>query len=345
VNEPGLRRAGGEGPRRRILILTLGGTIASAPGETGTLASPRLAGADLLRALPELAWAVELSVEDMHRLPSTDLTPVVAASVAERARSAVAAGADGVVITQGTDTIEEMAYLLDLLYDGAAPLVVTGAMRHVGQAGADGPANLLAAVQVAASPACRDAGCLVVVNDEIHAARLVRKAHTSSVAAFRSSGGGPVGWLTEGRPHFLGFCWPRPGFEPKDAAAARLVPLVKIGMADDGWWLDAVATNQAPGLVIEAMGGGHLPGDLAVRVTTLAADVPVVLASRTGAGDVLTRTYGGFPGAETALLAAGLIPAGVLDGLKSRLLLSLLLASGASRDRIAEVFQGAGSPN
>jgi L-asparaginase len=345
VNDGDRSGEGSGGTRPRIVVLTLGGTIASTPGETGALASPRLGGSDLVRAVPELASLVDLSVGDMYRLPSTDLTPAVAAAVAERARSAVAAGADGVVVTQGTDTIEEMAYLLDLLYDATAPLVVTGAMRHADQAGADGPANLLAAVQVAASPACRGAGCLVVANDEIHVARLVRKAHTSSVGAFRSPSGGPVGWITEGKPRFLGVRWPRVGFDPKDAVGARLVPLVKIAMADDGWWVDALAAHPAPGLVIEGMGGGHLPGALAARVATLAAQIPVVLASRTGAGDVLTSTYGGFPGSETALLEAGLIPSGVLDGLKSRLLLSLLLATGASRDRVGETFRRAGNPD
>ncbi|MBA2239518.1 MAG: asparaginase [Lysobacter sp.] len=333
-----------DGKSARVVVLTLGGTIASAPGEDNALASPRLNGFDLVRALPGLPEDVDLQVEDMHRLPSTDLTLAVAASVAERARAVVADGADGVVVTQGTDTIEEMAYCLDLLYDAAEPLVVTGAMRHAGQAGADGPANLLAAVQVAASPVCRDAGCLVVANDEIHAARLVRKAHTSSPAAFRSPSGGPLGWLTEGKPRFLGSRWPRLAFPPSDAIGAPPIPLVKIVMDDNGWWLDALSTRPPAGLVIEGMGGGHIPGPLALRVGALAADIPVVLASRTGAGDVLTSTYGGFPGAETALLDAGLIPAGVLDGLKSRLLLSLLLAGGASREPIAAVFNRMGTP-
>lgn len=109
-------------------------------------------------------------------------------------------GSDGIVITQGTDTIEETAFVLDLLVDAETPIVVTGAMRNPSLPGADGPANLLASVQVASSFAARGLGTLVVFNDEVHAARFVRKTHTQNPATFRSSPVGPIGWISEGTP-------------------------------------------------------------------------------------------------------------------------------------------------
>jgi L-asparaginase len=245
------------------------------------------------------------------------------------------------VVTQGTDTIEEMAYAWDLLVAGDTPTVVTGAMRHAALTSADGAGNLLDAVRTAASPHARGLGCLVVLNEEIHSARTVRKGHTSSLAAFRSAGVGPLGWIAEGAPRLRERPYPRVVVElPPDAPAVR-PPLVTIALDDDGWWLPAVA--QAPGLVVAGTGGGHVPGWLSDRVVELAGRIPVVLASRTGDGEVLTATYGGFGGSETVLVQGGLIPAGTLDPYKARVLLGLLLSAGADHDRIRTTIAAAGT--
>ena len=120
---------------------------------------------------------------------------------------------------------------------------------------------------------------------------------------------------------------------PEHDEVPRL-PLVRITMDDDGWWLPAIREADPPGLVIDAMGGGHVPGWLSDDLAEIARRVPVVLTSRTGGGEVLTRTYGGFPGSEATLVSAGVIPGGTLDGLKARVLLALLLATGADRSSI-----------
>src|SRR5690242_18389126 len=193
----------------RVTVLSLGGTISSAPPADGGPARPALSAADLVAAVPALERVAEIEVRDVRRLPSNDMTFAIARTVADEIRAAVERGADGVVVTQGTDTIEEMSYAWDLLVAGDVPIVVTGAMRHATLASADGAGNLLDAVRTAASPRARGLGCLVVLNEEIHSARTVRKGHTSSLAAFRSAGVGPIGWIAEGQPRLRERPYPR----------------------------------------------------------------------------------------------------------------------------------------
>ena len=316
--------------------MSLGGTIASEPAQDTGLAGPRLSAAELVSSVPGLSDIADVEIRDLARVPSCDVTFDLARTVAREVELAAASGAAGVVITQGTDTVEEMAFCLDLLVSTDVPVVVAGAMRHSGVAGADGTANLLGAVRTALAPAARGLGCLVVLNDEVHAARAVRKTHTTSPAAFASVGVGPVGWLVEGEVHLRDRPYPRTLVSVPPRAEIVRAPLVRLTLDDDGWWLPPLREMQVPGVVLDGMGGGHVPGWLFDDVVALAGAVPVVLTSRTGGGEVLTRTYGGFKGAETELLRAGVIPGGTLDGLKARVLLSLLLTAGAGRDEIIE---------
>jgi L-asparaginase len=328
----------------QVLVLGCGGTIASTRGPGGASAVPALDAAALVAAVPELAGLARISARTFSVAPSahTTLSDVV------RLRDVARAWADergsagvGVVITQGTDTLEEVAFALDLLWDRATPLVLTGAMRNPSLAGPDGPANLRAAVATALCPQARGAGVLVAFNDEIHAASLLRKAHTANVAAFTSPALGPLGYLAEGIAQIpLALRDPRPRMALERGALVDVpVALVTIPIGDDGRLLDHVHAAGYRGLVIEAMGGGHLPSVVAAgaAVRDLVAEMPVVLSSRTGSGEVLQRTYA-FPGSESDLIARGLIPSGRLDGRKSRVLLAVALAGGADRARIAEAF-------
>src|SRR5687767_1997084 len=160
-----------------------------AAGDSG--AAPSLSAEQLVAAVPGLTGSgVDLDVVSFRGLPGASLgfDDLTALAAAIRDHEA-----DGFVVTQGTDTIEESAYLLDLLHTGDEPVVVTGAMRNPSLAGADGPANVLAAIRTAADPAARGLGCLVVFADEIHAACRVRKTHAMSPGTFRSPNGGPLG--------------------------------------------------------------------------------------------------------------------------------------------------------
>lgn len=344
------------------------------PPAGGPGAVPALPADELLASVPELASSgIELVVRDFRRVPGASLTIGDVLELAGEIGAEAADGAAGAVVIQGTDTIEETAFLIDLLCGPAVTVAVTGAMRHPGLPGADGPGNILAAVLAAASPVLRGVGCVVVFGDEIHAARFARKLHSTSITAFGSPSAGPLGQVIEGEVHLLmrpagplvpGLprerLLPRPGERPGSVPGGGPVPardgepggpepgaddrpvrvgLVTLCLGDDGELLRAAAAS-FDGLVVAGFGAGHVPAWVAPGLSAAVQRMPVVLASRTGAGMVLRQTYG-FPGSETDLQERGLISAGFLDPLKARLLLLLLLTAGAGRLEIEAAFRAA----
>ncbi len=302
--------------RPTVALLSMGGTIAMAHSEdTAGGVVPALGGEQLVAAVPGLRdTGVELVVHDFRQLPGASLQVGDVLDLAAAIDEAVADGAAGVVVTQGTDTIEETAFLLDLVHRADAPVVVTGAMRNPMMAGADGPANLLAAVRVAASPVARGLGCLVVMSDEIHAARFVRKVHSTSTKAFASPNLGPIGQVVEGTPRLLVRPHRGPGVPNVRVGTPPRVALVTVALGDDGELLRSIDQRFA-GLVVAAFGVGHVPAALAPILGDLAARIP---------------------------LDRGLVSAGFLDPFKARLLLQLLLMVAATPDEIARTFDAAG---
>src|SRR3954454_14893857 len=180
----------------------MGGTISSVDSG-GKGVEPTLTGEALVSDVPEIADVAEVSAVSFRQAASGEIRVEDLVELAAEISGRIDGGAAGALITQGTDTIEETAFVLDLLVDREAPIVVTGAMRNPTLPGADGPANLLASIQVAASEVARGLGAMVVLNDEIHAARFVRKTHTSNPATFRSDPVGPVGWISENVPRVV----------------------------------------------------------------------------------------------------------------------------------------------
>jgi L-asparaginase len=320
-----------------IAVGALGGTICmtadDADADAGAL--PRLSAQQLVTAVPGLA---QIHAETLLQLPSPSLNFAHVLDSLAWAERMVADGADGIVLTQGTDTLEETSFLLDLLWTHPQPLVVTGAMRTPLTAGADGPANILAAVACAAYGASRGRGVAVVMNDTIHEARWVRKANSMSVETFESPVMGPAGMVLEGVPQY--FRPPSRRYSQrfgKPDLAVR-VALVETCLGETGAMLDAVAQAGYQGIVIAAYGAGHVSDDEAQCLERLAPRLPIVVASRTGSGSTAARTYG-FSGSEIDLARRGALFSGWLGARKARILLWVLLATGAPRDACATAFE------
>ncbi|MDT4916866.1 MAG: L-asparaginase [Pseudonocardiales bacterium] len=319
----------------RVALFALGGTISMTGASHGGVV-PRLTGDDLLAGLGALP--VQVDVHDAVPVPSAALSFADVLDTVAAAQRAVARGAIGVVLSQGTDTLEETAFLIDSVWEDEAPFVVTGAMRNPTLPGADGPANLHAAIEVAAAAAARGRGVLVAFLDEIHAARHLRKTHSTSPAAFASPDLGPIGHVVEGTPRFLVELprrTPITGWTIEQLMQTR-VALYTVTLDDDGKLLDG-PDHSHQGLVIAGFGAGHVPPTLLPAIDEIIEAMPVVLTSRSGAGPVLAETYSA-PGSERDLLARGVIGGGFVHPFKARVLLRLLVAAGADRKEIATAF-------
>lgn len=302
-----------------LQILGLGGTIAMAPKREGAGVRPSLTADDLIAAAPELSDIARVKAETLSLKGSANLAFKEIVSLCEQAEQCAS---DGIIVTQGTDTMEETAFLANLLYQGTTPLVFTGAMRSPTQPGADGRANLLSAALTALSPEAPSV--CVVMNDEIHHPYYVMKSHTSNVAAFESPIRGPIGQVAENTVNFHPVRAAPLFQKPQQFASVALLSAV---LDDDGNLFDTILGAGYAGLVVEGFGAGHVSEAIAEKLAVIANEIPVILSSRVRAGSVFERTYG-YRGAEIDLLNKGLVPAGRLSGRKARILLSLILGLG-----------------
>lgn len=323
--------------QKRILLVSTGGTITmtAAPG-VGVV--PTLGSDDLIRSVPGLIDTVDLEAITFSRKPGASLTLDDLVAISALLDAKLSEGFAGAIVVQGTDTIEETAFVLDLLVKSDRPVVVTGAMRSANAAGGDGPANLLAAVIVAAAVGSAGLGTLVVLNDEVHAARYVQKTHTASPSAFASPGFAPLGRIIEGEFERYATLRRWPPLNTPASVGDAAVALIKIPLGDDGRLLAAVPNLGFRGVVIEAMGAGHLPAPLVAIAGRLANEMPVVLATRVPSGPIFSRTYG-FAGSEMDLIANGLIPGGSIGSLKACVLLRLLIAHGFDPQQLSKGFR------
>jgi L-asparaginase len=311
-----------------IVVIFTGGTISMRYDPAAKGAVPALAGRDILDLVPQLREIADLEVEDFGAHPGPHMTPERMWELRERVAALIARpDVDGVVITHGTDSLEETAYLLTRSLASAKPIVFTGAMRTSSDLGWDGPSNLGAAVRVAASDAAKGFGVLVVMSDRVYAGLDVTKAHTHMLDAFESPGLGPLGVL-DGRRVIFRRSIPFP-CEVLDAKhLATPVDIVYAYAGSDSRLLDAVR-DTARGVVVAGMGRGNVPPAMVPGIERwLAAGKPVVIASRALRGRV-GRTYG-YPGGGRRLHELGCIFAGSRRPQQARI--DLMLALGAGID-------------
>ncbi|RCL24123.1 asparaginase [Pseudomonas sp. AFG_SD02_1510_Pfu_092] len=310
----------------RLSIASLGGTVSMQARDRGGAVRPELGCDQQLANVPQLREMAQLELATLGLLPSASLGFVALLEVLAWARAEVERGAQGVILTQGTDSLEETAYFLDLLWPFDTPLVMTGAMRAASQPGSDGAANLLAAAQVALAPCSRGRGVLVLMNDQVHSADRVRKTASLAMAAFESPGCGPLGEVQEGA---VVYRQPpvRREVLPLPQRTEHRVALLEACLDADVALLQAVRSLGYEGLVIAGFGAGHVSAGWAEVLDDLAPAMPVIVASRTGCGPTARATYG-FAGAEIDLQAKGVHMAGLLCPRKCRMLLWLLIASG-----------------
>jgi L-asparaginase len=319
-----------------VAIIATGGTIASNTAATGRSVNAGIAVQALLESLHDLPDGIELRVEDFEAKGSYALDLSTIHRLCCRIDAVLGdPEVDGVVITHGTDTMEESAYLADLLIKSDKPVVFTGAQRHAGMPDTDGPRNIANAVRCAASQVLVGQGAVILFEGDIHAARDVTKTHTSRVDTFRSAGLGKIGEVDAGVVHIY-----RQRMGRVVMYADHLddeVELLLLSLGASPALLDHCLTLGRRGVVLAAFGRGNAPQGFAASVQRLnAAGVPVVIASRCAEGRTLP-VYGKDSGG-CSLEDAGGIFSGNLQPLKARLLLSVLLASGADVSSIRSVF-------
>jgi L-asparaginase len=318
-----------------MLLLHTGGTIAMSEDKTtGFVATKDIN--PLHETLPEIAKIAAITSDDYLNLPSPHVTPDIMFKLSMYLRERIEQDQfEGIVITHGTDTIEETAYLLDLIMNVKIPIILTGAMRSSNELGSDGPYNLISSIRVAASQEAHEKGVLVVFNDEIHSAKNATKTHTSNIATFQSPQYGPIGIVTKRDIFFHHKPIRRDCYEIEQLT--KKVVLLKAYAGMDPELLAAVRKLPVDGLVIEALGQGNLPPNTVSEIIMLLKEnIPVVLVSRCFNG--IVQDIYSYIGGGKHLKDLGVIFTNGLSGQKARLKLMVTLEKTTDVTELQELF-------
>ena len=281
------------------------------------------------------SYIADLYVEDLYHLASPQITEREMLGIKNRINKAVQEGYDGVVVTHGTDTLEETAYYLELTLDVNIPIVITGAMRSSNEIGADGLANLRSSLVVATDEESSDKGVLVVMNDEVHTATYVTKTHTTNVATFQTPTFGPIGLVSKNNVIYFQKLIKEEHYEVN--TTEKKVYLLKAYAGMDEKLINAVCDLGADGLVIEALGAGNLPPQTVSAVRNcIKKSIPVVFVSRAFNG--VTQDVYDYEGGGKRFQQDGVIFTTGLSGQKARVKLMILLEAGISFEKLRELF-------
>ena len=333
-------------PGPHVCVVACGGTIASEPDTDG--AAPAKDGADLIDAVPSVTDYATVSAREACARPGFDVRWRDLFAVVSEAREAVADGADGIVVTHGTDTLTDTAYALDLLTDLPVPVVVTGAQRRLDEPSSDVPANLTLAVRTAADERFTP-GVYVAFDGEVHAGRDAVKTHSNALSTMSSPASAPVATVTRSTTRLLReprrgvtsepLCAPDGPIDASDPeAAAALVPEVPVipsGTGVSGVGIERALDADVGGIVVEGTGLGNVTGHIGDAVAEAVAQVPVVVAGRP-AGP--TEPVYGTPGGAVTLADHGVVFADDLPASKARVGLAVGLAAGVSRESLGGLF-------
>ncbi|MBY6091951.1 asparaginase [Maritimibacter alkaliphilus] len=324
---------------KRVVWISTGGTIASKAQSPGGPVSAAMDGAALMEMLHERPEGIEVELVNFPSVGSGALTiPDVTAICRAISEAVGRSEVHGVIVTHGTDTMEESVFLAETLVGGEKPVVFTGAQRHAGDPDTDGPRNIADALRVAASERAMGLGAVILFEGDIHAAATVTKVHASRTDTFRSPGLGKLGEVDQGRVHI----YRKPAHRHRVALAADQQPEERVdyvrlalGMTPD--ILDWFAERGTRGVVIDAFGRGNGPRGWGAAVKRLTEKgVPVLICSRCAEGQ--TGAIYGEDGGAVTFVKNGAILAGALSGVKTRLLLSALLGRGATKIEIEQAI-------
>ena len=318
---------------KKILVLHTGGTISMQADATGAVVTSQ---DNPMNHVSNPLEGIEVHTLDFFNLPSPHIKPKHMLALYHKIKEE-ADNYDGVVITHGTDTLEETAYFLDTMKIPPIPIVLTGAMRSSNELGSDGVYNYLSALRVASDDKAADKGVLVVMNDEIHAAKYVTKTHTTNVSTFQTPTHGPLGLIMKQEILYFKTAEPRVRFNLEHIQG--LVPIISAyaGMTDE--LIDMLDLEQLDGLVIQAFGAGNIPKETAQKLENLLQKgIPVALVSRCFNG--IAEPVYAYQGGGVQLQRAGVLFVKELNAQKARLKLLIALNAGLKGQALKDYMEG-----
>ncbi|SCJ49502.1 L-asparaginase [uncultured Clostridium sp.] len=322
---------------KKIAVIFNGGTISMKVDERIKAAIPSLTGEEIMAMVAGIENYAEIESYTFSSMPSPHMTFKTILELSNFVRDLVdRSDIDGVVITHGTDTLEETAYFLDLTIDTSKPIVITGAMRSSSELGYDGPFNLATSICTAIADDSIGRGVLVCFNGELNSASEVTKANSMALNAFRTPNFGPIGIVDNNKVIFY-----RNTINPskyKVDTIEKEVALIKCAMDMDSAFIDFVIEKGYAGIVIEALGRGNVPPKMVDGIKrAIDNNIPVIIVSRCFEGRV-HESYG-YEGGGKMLLDLGIIFGDTLPGQKARVKLLLSINSGLSMEQIKKQFE------
>ena len=318
---------------KKILVLHTGGTISMQADASGAVVT---SSDNPMNHVSNPLEGIKVNALDFFNLPSPHIKPKHMLALYQKIKEE-AANYDGVVITHGTDTLEETAYFLDTMEVPHMPIVLTGAMRSSNELGSDGVYNYLSALRVASDDRAADKGVLVVMNDEIHAAKYVTKTHTTNVGTFQTPTHGPLGLITKREILYFKTAEPRVRFDLNHIQG--LVPIISAyaGMTDE--LIDMLDLEQLDGLIIQAFGAGNIPKETAQKLESLLQKgIPVALVSRCFNG--IAEPVYAYQGGGVQLQKSGVFFVKELNAQKARLKLLIALNAGLTGQALKDYMEG-----